>query len=130
MLRLFRGTRGDGRAETGRRGERLAARWLRRRGYRILRRNLALGRDEIDLVALAPDRRTVVLVEVKTRAAAWPAPEAALDESKRRAMLRSAARLEGDPRYRGRPIRLDAVTIVWPSGGRPIVRHYPSAFES
>jgi len=52
---------------TGRRGERLAARRLRRTGHRLLDRNVVLGGHEVDLLVLAPDRRTIVLVEVKTR---------------------------------------------------------------
>ncbi|MBI4601734.1 MAG: YraN family protein, partial [Planctomycetes bacterium] len=47
----------------GRRGERAAARHLRRQGLRILARNVREGRGEIDLVAL--DGATLVFVEVK-----------------------------------------------------------------
>ena len=56
----------------GERGERLAARWLARRGYRILHRNLKIGRDEADLVAVDPGGRTPVSGEVKTRASVTP----------------------------------------------------------
>src|SRR5436189_1676252 len=66
----------------GRRGERLAAKWLRRRNYRILARNLPLVDDEAALVALDLDCRTIVIVEVKTRAAQVPAPEARIARTK------------------------------------------------
>lgn len=46
-------------------GERCAARYLIRHGYRILARNWRRGRHEIDLVAYK--NRTLVCVEVKTR---------------------------------------------------------------
>jgi putative endonuclease len=49
----------------GRRHERRAARFLKRRGLRVLTRNLRTGRDEIDL--LARDGDTVVIVEVRYR---------------------------------------------------------------
>ena len=59
--------RGRGRRlRLGQSGEHEAAKWLRRRGYRILRRNLRLGRREIDLVAETPDGRVVIVVEVKS----------------------------------------------------------------
>ena len=52
----------------GRRGEAAAARYLRRRGYKILARSDHLSPGELDLVAL--DGRTIVFVEVKTRQSA------------------------------------------------------------
>jgi putative endonuclease len=127
VLRRLR-RRGGGGA-LGARGERLAARWLRRRGYRILHRNLTIGRDEADLVAVDPDGRTLVIVEVKTRASGdGPGPEAGLTPAKRRCLIRLAARLGARPQYRGPPVRLDAVAIVWPPDGPPDVRHYLHAF--
>ena len=114
----------------GDRGERLAARWLSRRGYRILHRKHVVGRDEADLVAVDPDGRTLVIVEVKTRSGECPAPEAAFDRAKQRKLARLAERLQQRPEYRDHPVRIDAVAIVWPPGGDPEVRHYESAFES
>jgi putative endonuclease len=114
----------------GRRGERHAAAWLRRRGYRILERNRVMGRGEADLIALAPDGLTIVIVEVKTRSSEAPPPEQQLNERKRFHMIRLAARLQRSARYRARPIRLDAIAIVWPESQTPQVRHYPAVFES
>ncbi|HID55979.1 TPA: YraN family protein, partial [Candidatus Poribacteria bacterium] len=51
--------------EIGLLGEEIAADFLRRKGYRLLERNIRIGRGEIDLVAL--DGETLVFVEVKTR---------------------------------------------------------------
>ena len=114
----------------GSRGERLAARWLRKRGYRILERNYKLGDDEADLIAEDPDGRTVVLVEVKTRTASVPAPETGIDRSKQYRMARLASRLIRQKDMADRPVRFDAIAIVWPEGGKPEVRHYEGAFES
>jgi putative endonuclease len=47
----------------GRRGEERAARYLLRRGYDVLARNVRLGRGEIDIVARKGD--VVAFVEVK-----------------------------------------------------------------
>ncbi len=114
----------------GDRGERLAARWLSRRGYRILHRNYTLGRDEADLIALDPDGETIVIVEVKTRSHPQASPEWSLGRDKGYRLARLAARLDGVPEFRDRPVRIDAVAIVWPESKEPQVRHYEAAFES
>jgi len=49
----------------GQRGEKEAARYLKRLGYKILARGRRLAPGELDIVAL--DGRTIVFVEVKTR---------------------------------------------------------------
>ena len=49
----------------GRKGEKIAARFLRRQGYRVLGRNLTFGKNELDIVAR--DKQYIVFVEVKTR---------------------------------------------------------------
>jgi len=51
----------------GRWGESQAAKFLVKKGYRILRQNLRLGHSELDLVALDPQTQELVIVEVKTR---------------------------------------------------------------
>jgi putative endonuclease len=52
----------------GRRGEDLAAAWLRRHGFKILRRNFrSHGGGEVDLVCREKATKTLVFVEVKTR---------------------------------------------------------------
>ena len=51
----------------GEKGEKRAAAYLRRRGYRILQRNFTSGKYEIDLIASKGD--CIVFVEVKTRTA-------------------------------------------------------------
>ncbi len=112
----------------GERGERLAARWLTRRGYRILHRNLTIGRDEADLVAVDPGGRTLVIIEVKTRSSVTPPPEAGLTRVTQRHLERFSARLGRRHEYRDLPVRIDAIAIVWPAGGKPDIRHYKDAF--
>jgi putative endonuclease len=51
---------------SGRRGERIACRFLLRQGFDILARRFRARRGEVDLVAL--EGETLVFVEVKTRA--------------------------------------------------------------
>jgi len=49
----------------GRQAEECAVRFLKRRGYRILSRNVRLGRGEIDIIARSQD--LLVFIEVKQR---------------------------------------------------------------
>lgn len=77
---------------SGRRGEDLAHRFLRRKGYVVAARNWRppQGGGELDLVAW--DRQTLVFVEVKFRSSGeWSLPERAIDADKIY-FLRRAAR--------------------------------------
>ena len=121
---------GKRRWSLGERGERYAAKWLQQRGFRILKRNLEVGDDEADLVALDPDRKTIVIVEVKTRADDSIAPEASVTRAKQTHLARLASRLQKQNEYRDRPIRFDAIAIVWPDNSEPTLRHIPGAFHS
>jgi putative endonuclease len=72
------------------RGERIAARHYRLRGYRILGANVRAAGNEIDLVVRRGGRLT--FVEVKERArGSFGGPEAAVDREKRRRVRRAAA---------------------------------------
>jgi putative endonuclease len=95
----------------GRRGEEIAARHLRRCGYRILERNYRAAGAEIDLVAT--ERSTLVFVEVKTRSsAAFGAPAEAVDERKAARIHRAAGIYLRRVHAAERPVRFDIVAIV------------------
>ena len=129
MLRMIASLLGRNRS-VGSRGEQIAANWLRKQGYRILKRNLPVGDDEADLVALDPDRRTIVIVEVKTRCNDQKPPEASITRTKQFRLNRLASALQKRKEYRDRPIRFDAIAIVLSGSGEPALRHIPGAFES
>lgn len=103
----------------GARGEREAAKRLRRMGFRILAKNVRSGMGEVDLIALDPDGRTVVFVEVKTRVAGGGARGEASVGVHKRAKLRALALREAKRRGWGdRPLRIDVVGVDWaPDGG-------------
>jgi putative endonuclease len=117
----------------GPRGERAAARHLKRKGYRVIGRNVHVKAGEADLICLDPQRTSVVVVEVKTRrrtegqhptSAATP-PEASVGEKKRRKLLqvtRSLAKLN-----RWQRTRIDVVAVEWPDRGKPTIRHIENA---
>ena len=123
--------------EPGPRGERVAARFLRRSGYRILGRNIRLVAGELDIVAEAPDRRTLVVVEVKssemTRVgpeAEQLRPEARVGAAKQRKLVSLASILVNRFRLSDRPVRFDVIGVDLPKRAKPVVRHHVGAFES
>jgi len=98
----------------GRRGENLAAWYLRLKGWRIVARRVKTARGEVDLVARRG--RTVAFVEVK-----WRQTEAelatALDAWRLRRVVAAAEALA--PRFAGggEDIRIDAILLApgrWP----------------
>jgi putative endonuclease len=88
-------------------------------------RNVRLGVDEADIVALDPDGPTLVLIEVKTRASARIDPVDSVDARKRHRLRRAAARLKSRMTD-DVPIRIDVIAIIWEPGVPPQLRHYPS----
>ncbi len=113
----------------GNRGERLAGRYLRRQGFKILARQHRSTFGEIDLIAL--DGATIVFVEVKTRRSkATGHPAEAITLAKQRQLTRTAlAYLRRHERLES-PTRFDVVAILWPEDGSPPrVEHFRSAFD-
>lgn len=110
-------------------GERTAARALRRGRHVILARNYRCPGGEIDLIT--SDHGTLVFVEVKTRTdekhqaapeAVGPGKWSRVERAARYYVLRHRAVAD-------RPMRFDLVTVVWARGQRPIVEHYPDAYQ-
>lgn len=114
----------------GRRGERIARRFLRwRRGYNIIERNWRRpGFGELDIVAL--DGQTLVFVEVKTRRAdALAVPEDAITPDKQQRMRRLAQAFTAQYGLDHLTCRFDVLAVTvrpWPRPGR--VTHYKDAF--
>ena len=114
----------------GGRGERVAARHMKRSGYRILGRNVRSAAGEIDLIAQPRDGRAVVIVEVKAGVAGRVPPEAHVDAAKRRKLAAVAAQVVRQRGWARRPIRFDVIAVVFEDDGPPTVRHHVGAFET
>src|SRR5215471_13535980 len=68
VLRRLDRRSSPGHLRTGRQGEKIAARYLRKNGYRVLYRNFRSRRGgEIDLVCRDCRAKALIFVEVKTR---------------------------------------------------------------
>lgn len=114
----------------GDKGERAAAKYLKKQGYRILARQYRNQFGEIDLIAL--DAHCVVFVEVKTRESTEAGhPYEAVDLKKQQklttialAWLKKHGRLEAGARF-------DIISVVWPEGqAEPTIQHFRNAFEA
>lgn len=115
---------------TGEWGERIAAKELKQKGFKILGKRVRIGtRDEIDLVAR--DGEALVFVEVKTRKSEkFGRPASSVDRAKRRTLSRAAVRYIKrlkDPRV---CFRFDVVEVVGEidDPNPPIIRHIENAF--
>ena len=107
-------------------GERVAARWLRSRGWRILAHRFRWGHRDIDLVVERD--RTVAFVEVKSRRGSrFADPVQAVDWRKQREVTRTAAVWVARNGEEGLAYRFDVIGVLFtPSGVR--VRHVEQAF--
>ncbi|HEY6394868.1 MAG TPA: YraN family protein [Candidatus Binataceae bacterium] len=106
-----RSERSCARLALGRKGEKIAERHLKRRGYRIIARNYRVAGGEIDLVAMDGD--TLVFVEVKTRHGRGAGmPEEAVDARKQNRMRRAAEFFALQYRAGERAMRFDVVAII------------------
>jgi putative endonuclease len=107
-------------------GERIAERWVARRGWRIVSRRFRSGHRDIDLVA--EHEGTIVFIEVKARrGASFGGPVAAVNWRKQRELTRSA-RVWID--RHGRPAeayRFDVIGVLM-DGESVRVRHVLNAF--
>lgn len=114
----------------GLQGEQLAARYLRKLGYRILARGHRQRLGEIDLVAL--DGKVLVFVEVKTwRSDRDGDPSEAVDSRKQERLTRAALVYLKRRNLSEHPARFDVISIVWPSPtAKPRIRHFINAFDA
>lgn len=94
------------------RGERIAARHYRLRGYRILGANVRSGGHELDLVARRG--RRLVFVEVKERAREeYGGAVGAVDREKRRRVRRAAAAwLQAHPETAALEVRFEVAAVT------------------
>jgi putative endonuclease len=110
----------------GKMGEQFAAEYLAGRGYRIVDRNIRIGRGEIDIVA--QDGETWVFVEVKTgRKSGFGEPEERVTLSKQRQLGRLAQQYLEDHQIHDAECRFDVVAVT-AAGNNWTVRHIPDAF--
>ena len=114
--------------EFGQLAENLAERLLRKKGYRIIEKNLRLARGELDLVA--EDHGTLVFIEIKARRGAqFGGASYAISARKQQQIIKLAKCYLADHRLTNTLCRFDAILIVDTKDHPPHVTHIEHAFE-
>ncbi|MBI2022116.1 YraN family protein [Candidatus Daviesbacteria bacterium] len=99
---------------TGNLGENLACNYLRKLGFKIIKRNFLIRGGEIDIIA--KDKDELVFVEVKTRYShQFGSPAESINYWKLRALLKSALFYIQSVKWGNRPYRFDLVTVDFTS---------------
>ena len=111
-------------------GERAAARFLRRLGFKIVCRQYRNEFGELDLIAIDGD--WLVFVEVKTRRGDGKGtPAEAVTPEKQRRLTRTAGAFLKQRRLERFRSRFDVVGVTWQEGRRaPLIEHFPHAFPA
>ena len=103
----------------GAEGERIAAEYLTKKGWRILDRNATIGRGELDIVAM--DGNELVVVEVRTRRIGkLTPPELSVGPHKLRNLIKTGRRYVDRARFDGN-WRIDVVAVTEDEKGRKTV---------
>ena len=118
---------GNLKTKLGTAGEKAAARFLKRSGFKVLARNYTCPLGELDIVAM--DENAIVFVEVKTREHGRDAdPESNIDARKRRKLTQVARYWLGRHREPDCAYRFDAVSVLLSQDREPEIRHVVDAF--
>jgi len=119
----------DSPKEVGNKGEKLAVKFLKRKGYKITQRNYKCKLGEIDIIA--KHDRIVVFVEVKTRQTQeFGAPQYAVTAAKRGQISRVALFYIREKKMVDQSCRFDVIAITFPSESRkPRIEHIENAFQ-
>jgi putative endonuclease len=114
---------------TGRRGERAAYFYLRRRGFIITARGWRTSRARGDLDLVAWENDTLCFIEVKTRTTRAIAPaEAAVDADKKRMLRKMAHYYLRQLPTTDVPIRFDILSIYFEAGKSADFELFRAAF--
>ncbi len=118
----------DKRKKVGKKGEDVAAFFLKKRGYRILDRNFRCYLGELDIIAEKEGQ--IIFVEVKTRQNIdFGLPEEFLNYPKRKRLSKLALFYLSTHYLQERPCRFDVVAIQYQKG-KAKIHHIKNAFQA
>ena len=120
--------------DIGRKGEKIAANFLKKNGYRILETNKHLSHNEIDIIAL--NKEYILFVEVKTRTVSpnvesrFGPPSVAVDRRKQKRLLQAAKDYLSCAKQSFPQPRMDVIEVYLDqSTGKEFrIHHIPNAF--
>jgi len=105
--------------ELGKKGEEVALRFLKKKGYRIIEKNYVCKLGEMDIIAKEKD--TLVFVEVKTRTTTeFGPPQLAVNSSKQRQLSKVALNYLKEKQLEEVRARFDVVAILLGQKGEQI----------
>lgn len=121
ILKKILSANGGKNKKVGYKGEKLAAKYLKKRGYKILERNYKTPFGEADIIAKLGDM--LVFCEVKTRQNDfYGAPSEAVNFKKRQRYIQAAQYYVQNGEY---PIRFDIIEVY-----KGEINHLENAFEA
>lgn len=112
--------------ELGKWGEKLATKYLKLKGYRIIENNYSCKLGEIDIIA--EKSNYLVFIEVKTRRSEnFGLPQAAVDYRKQEKIKKVASYYIAYNNDKDLQVRFDVISIlVW--NLKPRIEHFKGAF--
>ncbi len=106
-----------GRKELGAKGEEIAVRYLKNRGYKIVERNYRIRLGEVDIIAEQDD--DLVFIEVKTRSGTlFGSPFESVTARKQKQLSKVALEYISKRGCHDRPARFDVVGIEFQKGSK------------
>jgi len=112
----------------GRQGEKLARKFLKKAGFRMVEANYRGRLGEIDLVA--EDEKCLVFIEVKTRSSlSCGHPLEGIGPRKQHQLIKTAMEYLAEHGCEERICRFDAVSVLFEEGQEPRIELVRNAFE-
>jgi putative endonuclease len=112
----------------GKRGEEIAAAYLKGQRLKIIERNFRCKGGEVDIIAREDE--TLVFVEVKTRRTlSFGPPQSALTPFKQRQISKAALTWLAQKKLFGASARFDVIAILLPDHEVPVIEHIRNAFD-
>lgn len=112
--------------KTGQKGEDLAVKYLKEKGYEILETNWRFRRSEVDIIV--QDQKVLVFVEVKTRSSNYFGEPASFVSNRKKILLQDAATAYMEKINHTWEIRFDIIGILMPSASKIEIKHFEDAF--
>ena len=114
--------------ELAKKGERAAAKFLKKKGYRLIQRNYKNKLGEVDIIA--KDKKTLCFVEVKTRTnLIFGFPEEAVTVFKQRQLNKVALSYLKQYNLFNIPARFDVVSVIFNNQNNIEIKIIKDAFS-
>jgi putative endonuclease len=112
----------------GKSGEQSVAKYLQKKGYKILIQNYRCKLGEIDIIAR--DGSVLVFIEVKTRSGLnYGSPAAAVNARKQKQISRAAQCYLAEHNLFDSPARFDVVSVLCDNSNHHSIDHINNAFD-